>query len=202
MMMKQLSWRILILAGALAVGVASSTAAQATDCTGTLAPGSYDTLTVPAGALCFISSGTVTVAGNVTVAKAGFLGVGAPARFTVNGSLLAVDPTAISIVPQPMGAVNILGSISVTGTTDFVRIEEAFVAGALSVTNSSGEFVELFGDNAAGSVLIRNNETGQNVITGNTIGGSLVCSGNTPAPVDQGEPNTVGGNKVGQCSGL
>lgn len=201
-MTRQLSWRLFILAGALAVGVASTTAAQATDCTATLAPGNYDRLTVPAGTTCTISSGTVTVAGNVTVGRGAVLGVFSPAKFTVNGSLLVVDAELIDIVPQPMGAANILGSISVTGTTDFVRIEESFVGGALSVANSSFEFVELFRDDVAGSVLVRNNETGQNVITGTTIGGSLVCSGNMPAPVNWGESNTVGGNKVGQCSGL
>jgi hypothetical protein len=37
----------------------------------------------------------------------------------------------------------------------------------------------------------------------NTISGSLVCMGNTPALSLGGEPpNTVGGNKVGRCEGL
>ena len=36
-----------------------------------------------------------------------------------------------------------------------------------------------------------------------TIGSSLVCTGNASAPENGREPNTMGGNKIGQqCSGL
>jgi 5'-nucleotidase len=200
-MSKQLLWRLFMVAGVLAIG-AGSTAPQATDCTGTLAPGSYDKLTVPAGAKCRISSGTVTVFGDVTVGRRASLRVLSPAKLTVYGSLSAAGADAIDIFPRPKGAADIFGSIFVTGTTVFVRIEESSVDGNLSVINSGGELVELFGDNVAGNVLVRNNKTEQNVIARNTIGGNLVCSGNTPAPVNQGEPNTVGGNKVGQCARL
>jgi len=36
------------------------------------------------------------------------------------------------------------------------------------------------------------------VISNNYIGGKLTCSGNTPAPVNNGQPNTVSGERVGQ----
>ena len=36
-------------------------------------------------------------------------------------------------------------------------------------------------------------------IAGNQIGGSLICSGNSPAPTDDGQPNAVGGQRAGQC---
>jgi hypothetical protein len=36
------------------------------------------------------------------------------------------------------------------------------------------------------------------VISNNQIGGKLTCSGNTPAPVNNGQPNTVKGERVGQ----
>jgi hypothetical protein len=55
-------------------------------------------------------------------------------------------------------------------------------------------------------VLVHNNKTSgganHDIIQANTIGGSLVCSGNTPASVNGGAPNIVGGSKAGQCSGL
>ena len=40
----------------------------------------------------------------------------------------------------------------------------------------------------------------------NVIGRNLICQGNTPKaqvnPDDGGQPNTVGGHKIGQCAGL
>jgi hypothetical protein len=36
----------------------------------------------------------------------------------------------------------------------------------------------------------------------NVIGGALVCRDNTPAPTNDGQPNTVTGAKAGQCMGL
>ena len=36
----------------------------------------------------------------------------------------------------------------------------------------------------------------------NTIGGPLTCSGNSPAPTNDGYPNAVSGSRSGQCSGL
>ena len=39
-------------------------------------------------------------------------------------------------------------------------------------------------------------------VGGNTIGGNLDCSNNSPDPTDDGDPNTVGGAKLGECAGL
>jgi hypothetical protein len=40
----------------------------------------------------------------------------------------------------------------------------------------------------------------------NVIAGNLICHNNTPAaqvnPDDGGQPNTVGGRKIGECAGL
>lgn len=39
-----------------------------------------------------------------------------------------------------------------------------------------------------------------------TVGGNLICQGNTPAaqvnPDDGGQPNDVSGRKIGQCANL
>jgi 5'-nucleotidase len=106
------------------------------------------------------------------------------------------------IVPRRTREVNIFGDISLAGIIVFVRIEESSVDSNLTVANARAESVELSRNNVLGDVLVRNNKTRQNVITGNSIAGDLVCSLNTPAPVDQGKPNTVDGNKVGQCARL
>jgi hypothetical protein len=95
--------------------------------------------------------------------------------------------------------------VSLDGTTVVADVEHSFIGATLSVANSSAVSVVLFGNNVGGSVLVQNNKTlaGPNdFIAANIIGGSLVCSGNTPPPIDSGFPNTVGGSKVAQCAGL
>ncbi|MBV9412333.1 MAG: hypothetical protein JO148_12105 [Acidimicrobiia bacterium] len=37
-------------------------------------------------------------------------------------------------------------------------------------------------------------------IEANHISGNLGCSGNTPAAVNDGQPNTVTGNRTGECA--
>jgi len=201
-MVKQTSKHLVILGGLL-TAVAHGTAAQATNCTGDLTPGNYDSLIVPAGQNCAVPIGTVTIAGNVMI-RTGSLGVKGPAQFTVNGSLLGIGAAGLQIVPRPLGAATILGSVSLTGATDNIVITDSFIGGTLSIASSKAGFVNVFQNNIAGNTLVQGNKTpvNEDAITGNTIGGSLVCAGNTPAPVDGGMPNTVGGSKVGQCSGL
>jgi hexosaminidase len=205
-MIKQLSWRLSILASVLAAG-AGSAAAQTYNCTSTLAAGSYTAVSVPANATCNVStSGNVTVTGNVTVGSGATLQDFGTATFIVNSALLAVGSKMIYLVPATGGAVDILGSVSVTGATKTVDIRDSFVGGTLSVANSTiSAYINLSGNNVAGNLLDTINHTpaaGDNDVDGNTIGASLVCTGNSPAPQDGGKPNTVGGSKVGQCSGL
>src|SRR5271170_5309728 len=114
-MIKQLLLGLLVLAGVSAAGI-SSGAARTTNCTSTLPAGNYDSLNVPSGQACIINSGRVEVAGNVTVGSEATLSVSSPAEFTVDGSLLAVNPASISIVPAAMGTANIMGGVSVSGT--------------------------------------------------------------------------------------
>jgi len=205
-MIKQLSQRLFILAAVLAAG-AGSAAAQTTTCTGTLAAGSYTAVNVPAAATCNVStSGNVYVSGNVTVGSGATLQDFGAAAFTVNSSLLAVGAKMIYLVPATGGAVNILGSATVTGATQTVDIRNSFIGGTLSVANSTiSAYINLSANSVGANVLNRSNTTpapGDNDIVNNTIGGSLVCTANSPAPQDGGTPNTVGGSKAGQCSGL
>jgi hypothetical protein len=160
-MSKQLSWRLSLFAGVLAA-FAGSAAAQTTTCSGTLAPGSYVNVNVPALATCTVSSGTVTVTGNLTVGtnatlalNAGTLdvtgnvmvGTGAtlfvltPAKFIVHSSVQGVGAQVVTIDVAP-GAANILGSLTLTGTTGgsvahAIDLRKVFVGGSLSVANSN-----------------------------------------------------------------
>jgi hypothetical protein len=199
-MLKRFSSGLSILAIVL-VAVAGSAAAQTTTCSGTLAPGSYTAVNVPAGATCAVNSGTVTVAGNVTVGKGATFFVAFPnAQLIVNGSLLSMDAMTVEVTA------NILGSVSLTGTTGSAIITDSFINGSLSVANSAAVGIVVARNQVGGAILNQNNqcfnEASCNSVAANTIGGSLVCAGNSPSPVDTGGSNTVGGSKVGQCTGL
>jgi len=73
-----------------------------------------------------------------------------------------------------------VGSVQVDGVRGLLRIEHTRVAGAVSIRDSR----------------TRNSP----VVAGNAIFGSLHCSANRPAPVDDGRPNAVSGGTTGQCS--
>jgi hypothetical protein len=57
-----------------------------------------------------------------------------------------------------------------------------------------------------GNVQVDNNSgNSASIVEDNGIGGNLQCAGNTPNPpgvTDEGAPNLVAGNKLGQCAGL
>ena len=154
-MIKQLSWRLLILAGVMAAG-AGGAAAQTFTCNSTLPAGNYTAVNVPAAATCNVStSGNVSVSGNVTVGSGATLQDFGTATFTVSSSLLAVGAKMIYLVPQKPGAVNILGSVSVTGATQTVDIRNSFIGGTLSVANSTiSAYINFTGNSVGGMCLI------------------------------------------------
>lgn len=199
-MIKRLSLPLSILAGVLAASAVTANA-QTTNCSGVLPAGAYASVNVPAGKFCTVNS-AVDVAGNLTVAPGATLFVTAPAKLVVNSSLLAVDAANIDFEV----AATILGNVTLARTTNFVQIQSSFIGGTLSIADSTASAINIITNNVAGSVLLRSNKTSggpaSDVIKGNTIGGSLVCVNNAPAPVNSATPNVVGGSKVGQCSGL
>ncbi|WP_199040746.1 glycosyl hydrolase 53 family protein [Glycomyces salinus] len=99
----------------------------------------------------------------------------------------------------------ISGPVSATGA-DAVVLCDTDVLGPVSL--SEGSSVTL-GDPALDCAPNRVNgpvtvtdTTGWNVIAGNEIDGPLSCTGNGPAPVDNGTTNEVRGPKTGQCAAL
>ena len=115
--MKRFSWRLTILAAALAACTGSASA-QTTNCSGNLAPGTYLNLTVPANTTCFLPPvGTVTVTNNgVVESGASLLLVNSLFSFSVNGSLLGRDAANI-VLNGFIAKVNILGMVNLIGTT-------------------------------------------------------------------------------------
>lgn len=113
----------------------------------------------------------------------------------------------------------VLGRLSVDGMNGVVQIgdtdagipcEGNSIFGRATFMNNTG-YLELDDNRVLGSVTLTDNTTTITVppdnpeateVTANTIFGRLACTGNTPAPTNSGEPNTVFGSSTGQCAEL
>jgi hypothetical protein len=166
----------------------------------------------------------------VTNSKVGGAVDGAPggelivSHSTVNGAVIAQQgqPAAVcfSTVSGALSAdrgpdglqvcsSTINGSIAVSGSTDLVKIGDASKQCAPNTLTSGGAILfsndnaglDLSGNTLYGSLHVSSSGgTSPPLISGNTIGGSLACDGNTPPPVDGGAPNKAAGARLGQCS--
>jgi hypothetical protein len=77
------------------------------------------------------------------------------------------------------------------------------------VVFDANQFVELGGNRVSGSVSLTSTagpapsaEDSAPEVEANQITANLSCANNTPAPTNDGKPNTVLGTRSGQCSGL
>lgn len=66
-MLRTMTALAVIALASLAMTVSLASAAKATTCTDTLAPGTYGSVTVPPGATCIISAGPVTIRGGLYI---------------------------------------------------------------------------------------------------------------------------------------
>jgi hypothetical protein len=155
---------------------------------------------------------TGTVPGSIIVpAGQSFLISGA----TIGGSVVASGARRLFIC-----ASIVHGSVAESGGTGFGFIGDAIpgdevqscgpntIEGNVVLSNNRGG-LELGGNHITGSAVIIGTagsppawaDSGME-LEGNSIGGSLVCSANTPAPINDAHANAVRGIKSGQCSGL
>ncbi|MFG2918476.1 phosphodiester glycosidase family protein [Kitasatospora sp. NPDC048298] len=109
-----------------------------------------------------------------------------PVLVRPGASLVAVDST----VAGPLSARG-AGTLLLSDTT---------VGGPVAVSGTTGS-TALLRTTVAGPLHLALNR-GATLLAGTTVRGPLDCSGNTPAPVDGGLANTVGGPKGGQCAKL
>ncbi|MFJ2033975.1 M14 family zinc carboxypeptidase [Streptosporangium sp. NPDC087985] len=116
---------------------------------------------------------------------------------TVSGPV-TVKPGAAMIAT---GA-TISGPVTATGAAAVV-LSDTTVNGPVRISDTSGA-VAIADSKIAGPVDLAGNHTGDDppLVAGNTVGGPLKCSGNTPGPVNLGLSNSVQGPKAGQCAGL
>ncbi|MFI6761616.1 family 20 glycosylhydrolase [Micromonospora sp. NPDC050417] len=123
-------------------------------------------------------------------------GVTCLAGATVSGPVV-VRPGASLIAT---GA-SIQGPVTATGAV-LVELLGGVVNGPVSINGTTGDvIVERVG--VSGPVVLHGSATGPSpLVSGNTINGPLSCTGNNPAPANNGLPNIVRGPTFGQCAGL
>ncbi len=184
-------------------------AGAATTCTTTLTGMVSGPVVVPSGAICTLNGATVS--GNVLVQPGGTFHA---TDTTINGSLTSDNATTNNGVCRG----TITGSVSITNSrpnSDWDLLGGGSIIGFVFPCTSAGALhiggsvrrsgnrgdTDLAFATIAGSVTTTDNvpPSGDTVdIDGNTIGGSLFCSGNVPAPTNSGFPNTVAGARSGQ----
>ncbi|WP_438871365.1 GH92 family glycosyl hydrolase [Paractinoplanes lichenicola] len=129
-------------------------------------------------------SGALTVSSGVTCLAPGSTVKG---LVTVrNGASLYATGATLKAALTATGA----GTISLLGTN---------VTGFVTATNSGPVSIE--GSTVRGIVTLTTGKTAT-VVAGNTINGALTCTGNNPAPVNNGLKNAGSGLRLGQCAKL
>ena len=192
-------------------------------CTTTITGNHSTPITVSSGLTCLVNA---TQAGQVTVEAGAALSVTGSA---VSGSVTATDPAGITYCgstesgnltvtgatgPVALGgtlpdgtactADTISGAVTITGASAPVTVTGLTQAGTLTLENDTAG-VTLDGSQLNGRAYVENNTaTAPAVITvsGNAVTGSLYCTGNNPAPADNGSINTVSGTATDQCAGI
>jgi len=142
---------------------------------------------------------TVSSGGALTVANSQlYKGVSANGATFVQicGSKLS-PPDAVT---PAVNIVNSTGSVTVGDTA--VACAPNTIAGSTNMS-TNGADLTLGNNTTSAGVTVNNNTGAPNIVKGNSIlQGTLACSGNTSAPTNAGQPNTVPGGKSGQCAGL
>ena len=182
----------------------------------------------PGSCLDAFSLGRVNVGGNVLVGKGAVLALGCtpnalgdptlPPCFsrttsdTVDGSIVASQPLTMYLDGDTIhGSVTSSGGDpGVDGPFTNFAIKDNRIDGNLSVESWRGGWSGAVRNQVGGNVVWSRNMSTQdpdsNEVQTNAIRGNLTCRDNSPAaqvnPADGGQPNTVGGQKIGQCSGL
>ncbi|MEV6595629.1 GH92 family glycosyl hydrolase [Actinoplanes sp. NPDC051346] len=128
--------------------------------------------------------GAVTVKSGVTCVTKGA---------TVTGLVTVAKGASLHVSGATLRA-----AVTATGAGT-VSLLHATVAGPVTVTGSGPVLLEA--STIKGPVTLLHNRTAT-VIAADTINGPLTCSGNQPAPVNNGLPTAGSGIRLGQCARL
>jgi hypothetical protein len=213
----------LVLTAAISLSIAApaSTAAGQTECVGTLPPGTYQSVSVPSGAVCFLFA-THVIVHDLRVEPGGNLVADGT---QVGGSIDVRDAEGLGLVN-----VNVEKDVRVTGLRTSFSFDlicgstigknlvlegntfTSFFAGCipgtgpgnvignnLIVGNNTGGMLQINDEQIGGNLELKNNQgTGPWLLNFNQIGGSLSCEANDPPPNGVGN---VAEHYHGQCSG-
>src|SRR5262249_38630216 len=136
----------------------------------------------------------------------------------VDGNVVADRPASLYL-----GGMTVRGNVVSNGGSGPDRnfpIKDDTIGGNLVVQGWSGLWFGVIRSIVGGNVIVSGTsgtQTGEGPFEGildsteiatNTIGGNLICQGNSPPAqlgdtvLEGGAPNTVHGNKIGECAGL
>jgi hypothetical protein len=169
------------------------------------------------GATLDIFTKNFEIAGAVRTQSADSL-VLAPVPWLGSSARIGDLVTALYTENVFVGGAEVHGNVRVVGSgnTYGVQVGGNDVSGSIVVINSAAiappvptKFA-IVGNTVTDNVVFSNNNTEGTIepplIGSNTIGGSLVCWANVPAPTNDPPggpyPNSVAGSRVGQCAGL
>jgi hypothetical protein len=193
------------LAAVVLVGSSAAAAPNALMCDGTLASGSYNRITVAAGATCDGTDATITVRGAIIVGSGATFILGSEEGTgggTISGGVSADDPASVQI-----HSANVSGGVSIGGGSGFFSdLEDNVISGGVTIDGYTGFWLGFIRNTVSGTVNLNNNTLGDpdaNEFVTNTVRGNLICHNNTPAPHvgdSGGSPNDVTGRKVDQCA--
>jgi hypothetical protein len=206
-----------LVAAGLTAPAALASGTNAT-CIGGLPPGTYQNVTVPAGARCTID-GSDTITGNVTVATGAALIDGADgAGALIGGNLQADHAQEVEVFGGSVGGNVQLTAMSgqslVCGGTvgnDLVAQDNAAhsgigdtgigcpgerIGGNLTVQNNPGD-VEVVANTVAGNISVHNNTGGGDLVS-NSAGGSCQLFNDNPPIL--GDSNTVPPGHQNTCN--
>ncbi len=217
-MMRRLfvAFGVTALLGALpAIAAPAAGAAAGTTCTGPLAPGTYQSVVVPAGAVC-LSDGPITIRGGLQIGAGATFVLGSEENAvptgTINGGVRATNPASVQIHFTTInGGIDIHGGSGPFGgpfDITWNAIEDNTIHGGATVDGYNGFWFGFIRNSVSGSVSLTNNvledPDGNEYVT-NTIHGTLNCAGNVPAAQvgdSEGASNVVTGRKTGECAGV
>jgi hypothetical protein len=189
------------LAGTLAVaasglGLTTTNASATGACTETITGAHSGTMTLSGpGTTCLKNA---TQDGAITVMNGHELSV---VDSKITGAVTSTSSAPFTFCHSS----TVQGAIGVSNSTNLVLIGDNGVAcpanvidGAVTMDSNKGG-VHLGGNSIAGAVTASGNVAPSGtIIENNHIGGKLSCSGNSPAPVNNGHGNTVSGARDGQ----
>jgi len=160
-------------------------------------------VTVASGAALVVTNSTIK--GTVTATSAASVELcGVTENGTLSVSGTTGDVTLGGTLPDgaACAADSIPSLITIGGTAGPVTVVGLTENGTLTLSGNSGGVV-LNAIKLSGLTYVENNSgTVPITITANQVNGSLYCTGNTPAPNDNGTVNIVSGTATAQCAAL